>query len=1011
MGHLAEAQRLEALGDVHAASENLVLAMEYFAQALTELRLEPNEAQPLDVSRVLRKIAACHERRGDLGGAAEALSHARRLLFGGGASCRVERAVVFGRSATLDTLRGRYLRARRLATTALAILRATNEHAELARVESSLGAIEQREGRLERARECYESALANFRRVGDEPGVARMLNNVANILRTEGAFREAIGYYQKAARLNEEAGNVAQLAGNCLNLVIPHIFLAQWAQAEATLSRGRRLAEQTGNTPQQVRGLLAEAMLARRRYEFARGLAALDRADLLAASAQLAREAVLALEFRADIECARGDYGAARALYLDARERARALAGDGDIVLELERRLADVALATGDLDTARNAALAALSLSRVHADRLEEAAAERVLGALAARTGHWPEALSHFEVALSTFESIGERWELTRSYVEFAHAALAGSPDSGRVEQARGWLRRAEALAAETEDAAMSTLASVGLAEVELQRSRLDAAFHHLDSLAPTLAAVPDEVRVSLTRRVSEVRTAAESRAEGASSALPASGRLLEHVHALMRGASNPAEALNQVLRLLAETIGADRVFVARRGEGGARIFAHIGLRRDQAEHSFAAFEAAGLLEGDRTVVSTSVAADPRLVDKSAFRGVRSFIQCPLGLSAPAAGWLYVDRIEGSGHGPFLQGDVTATSVLASLATVAVLEAERASLERDYAHLRARLNDTRSFEAVITQNAKMLDVLRQVEKVGASPERVLIQGETGSGKGLIARCIHDSSRRSAREFIQLNCAALPESLLESELFGHERGAFTGAIRDKKGLFEEASDGTLFLDEIDKTSLGTQGKLLHVLEMAQVRPVGSNRWRPVDTRVITATNAQIGAAIRERRFLEDLYYRLNDIVIALPALRERRDDVPLLAHHFLDRFRGSIDKEIRGFSDAVLSRLVSYDWPGNVRELEKAVRRMVVLAEPGAVIDLDLLPPQILGDVAGEAVRSGALRDHVESVERRVIAETLRACGWNRSEAARQLQISYPCLLSKIRTFGLSPQAC
>ena len=1011
-GPFAEAQRLEALGDVHAASENLVLALEYFARALTDLRQRPAEVHPLDVSRVLRKIAACDERRGDLHAAGDALAEARRLLFGGGPACRVERAVLFGRSSILETLRGRYARARRLATTSLSILRLTSEHSEVAQVESRLGAVEQREGRLERARENYESALANFRRVGDDAGVARMLNNVANILRTEGSFREAIGYYQKAARLNEEAGNLAQLAGNCLNLVMPHIFLAQWAQAEATLARGRRLAEQTGNVPQTVRSLLAEAMLARRRNEFARGLASLDRAESLALSAQLARESVLVIEFRGDIEFARGAPAVARELYHAARERARVLAEDGDIVLELERRLADVALAEGDIETARNAALAAASMARLQADRLEEAAAERALGLVASRTGHWPDAVSHFDVALGTFEAIGERWELTQSFVVFAQEALSGTPDTSRVEQARGWLRRAEALASEIEDAPLSTHAGLGLAQVELHRSRLDAVFHHLDSLAPSLAAVPDELRGDLSRRVAELRAAAESRAEGASSALPASGRLIEHVHALMRDASNPVEALNQVLRLLAETIGADRVFVARRTAGQARVLAHIGLRREHAEHTFAALESAGLLEGDRTVVSTSVPADPRLIgESSAFRGVRSFIQCPLGLSAPAAGWLYVDRLETAGQGPFLQGDVTAASVLASLATVAVLESERASLERDYAHLRAKLNQTSTFEAVITQNVKMLDVLRQVEKVGASPERVLIQGETGSGKGLIARCIHESSRRSARSFIQLNCAALTETLLESELFGHERGSFTGAIRDKKGLFEEASDGTLFLDEIDKTSLGTQGKLLHVLEMAQVRPVGSNHWRPVDTRVITATNARLATSIQERRFLEDLYYRLNDIVIALPSLRERRDDVPLLAHHFLDRFRVSIEKDVRGFSDAVMARLVAYDWPGNVRELEKAVRRMIVLAEPGAVIELDLLPPAILGDAVGEMTTGKTLRDQVERVERRVIADTLRACGWNRSETARQLHISYPCLLSKIRTFGLTPHSC
>jgi transcriptional regulator with PAS, ATPase and Fis domain len=300
----------------------------------------------------------------------------------------------------------------------------------------------------------------------------------------------------------------------------------------------------------------------------------------------------------------------------------------------------------------------------------------------------------------------------------------------------------------------------------------------------------------------------------------------------------------------------------------------------------------------------------------------------------------------------------------------------------------------------------MLGILRLAQKIADSSASILIEGETGTGKGLLAAEIHQASHRRKRSFVQVNCAALPEQLLESELFGHVVGAFTGAVREKIGLFKEAEGGTIFLDEVDKTTSAVQAKLLHVLDKKEIRPVGSTKWVTVDTRVVCATNVDLRDWIKQGKFLEDLYYRLNDFSIRVPALRERREDIPLLVNHFLQKYAAQYGKPTPALTSAVLQTLIDASWRGNVRELEKTVKRMVVLVDDGAAIDVDLLPPELVASPGDNGNGKRTLRAEVERTERRVIGDALRNAGWNKARVARELKISYPSLLKKIREFGL-----
>jgi transcriptional regulator with PAS, ATPase and Fis domain len=320
--------------------------------------------------------------------------------------------------------------------------------------------------------------------------------------------------------------------------------------------------------------------------------------------------------------------------------------------------------------------------------------------------------------------------------------------------------------------------------------------------------------------------------------------------------------------------------------------------------------------------------------------------------------------------------------------------------------LKRQLSPRPGLERIVTRSKEMQEILALLAKVGDSTASILLMGETGTGKGLLAQSIHEMSARRDKRFVAVNCAALPDTLLESELFGYVAGAFTGAVRDKEGLFKEAEGGTIFLDEVEKIS---EAKLLHVLDQGEIRPVGATRSFQVNARVIAATNADLRERIKAGRFLEDLYYRMNDIAVTVPPLRDRREDIPPLVEHFLGFYARQMDKPAPALSPAVQRALLHHEWRGNVRELEKTVKRLVVLAEPDVAVGVEQLPDDVREHAEDSRVDAGDgynVRVHVERLERRLIRDALEQHLWNKTQAAKALGLSYPTLLSKIRLLGL-----
>jgi len=306
----------------------------------------------------------------------------------------------------------------------------------------------------------------------------------------------------------------------------------------------------------------------------------------------------------------------------------------------------------------------------------------------------------------------------------------------------------------------------------------------------------------------------------------------------------------------------------------------------------------------------------------------------------------------------------------------------------------------------IGMSKSWLEVLRVIETVAPTDSTVLIQGESGTGKEVIARYIHDLSARSEGAFLSINCGALPESLLESELFGHVKGSFTGAVRDKVGLFGAASKGTFFLDEIGETTPATQVKLLRALQHREVIPVGSTEAVPVDTRVVAATNRDLDDEIRVGNFRSDLYYRLNVIAVYLPALRQRQDDIPLLSEHFLHRIATARNESPKRLTDAALTVLMEYAWPGNVRELENALERAIILST-GDEIGPDALPERITERRVEPLVSNRTPPNPtLEAVERAYIMWVLQSENGNKSRAAEALGIDPSTLYRKLTRYGV-----
>jgi Nif-specific regulatory protein len=486
--------------------------------------------------------------------------------------------------------------------------------------------------------------------------------------------------------------------------------------------------------------------------------------------------------------------------------------------------------------------------------------------------------------------------------------------------------------------------------------------------------------------------------------------------HILAAGKSQK-QTLAEVLDILDRELGMNRGTVTLLGLDGSEIRIEVAHNLSQENSRKIRYRigegvTGKVMQSGKAMIVPKVSQEPLFLNRFERWNVTkediSFICVPVSIGQDVIGAISVDRV--FDETVQLNEDMRVLSIVASMVANDVrirreVAVQRQELEDENLRLRHELEDRYRPENIIGNSSAMRDVYRQIHQVAASDTTVLIRGESGTGKELVAHAIHYLSPRAEKPFVRVNCAALNENLLESELFGHEKGAFTGAIQSRKGRIEEAECGTLFLDEIGDFSSVTQVKLLRILQERQFERVGSNRTIKTNARIIVATNRDLEKAVDEGVLRQDFYYRINVFPVFLPPLRDRKDDILLLADHFVEQYSKKMNKDVRRISTPAINMMVAYHWPGNVRELENCIERAILLSTEG-VIHGHNLPPTLQTSDASDTIGIGSLKGRLALFERDIVVDALKRCNGNLAATARDLKTTARIIGYKVKDLGI-----
>ncbi|MFO7608133.1 MAG: sigma 54-interacting transcriptional regulator [Candidatus Krumholzibacteriia bacterium] len=1006
--------RLEEVGDLHFHASAFATALDYFSRINDDATLARMDLRA--AARVLRKSVDSHVLLGGHAAAEVLLERAFALLDAHADGDEPDlvvilRAIFQTRQAIILRERGRLQDALQLAKRSFSVLALTDHHAEVAHLQVVMGICHMRLGRLEKAEEFFNDGLATFRRIGHDLGVANLLNNLALLHKVGCRWDRSLALMDKALALAGRIGASHLLPAFYLNQGLVLLKVDRLGEARTLLDKGLRLAASLGDRANQTRLHLAMGRLETLSGRLARAEELILEGRALAEAGLYLREATIADEYLGDVLLARGDVDTARYNYELGLQKSRRIASGNDLEAELQRRLGEAHLAAGRLDEAVAVSQAAIAICRECGEAYELGFCHATLGRAHAAQGDRKLADHHFREAIATFgqQQLVHLW--CRTILAFADARRRDAAEADLLLLRRYLMDAQENGAAAVGDRMLCDVLD-RLARVQIRLGQFDDALLTVFELERHAAGVEDS---DLARTVVELRDRIESGLLGGVAKAENHLQAISGLPGLFnRSDDSVPRNLDSVLAGGMDKVQADAGFIAMvdgpaGGAGGLRIAARAGLTQNLAEQLSRWFDgemAAGRRQGTAFFSRLGTGDDLARAVPAVTGAAKSCVFMPISLHEHRFGLLFLARGEAAGGAGFDRAALDFLATYMGFLALFLFEKSRGGEPA----AATPIERVESFENIITRNGSMLDVLGLARKVAPSELTVLLNGETGTGKGLLAYSIHALSRRAERRFLSINCAAIPEALLESELFGHKRGSFTGAHSDKRGLLAEAEGGTVFLDEIGKLPLGMQGKLLHFLDTKVVRPVGSNTEFTVDVRIVCASKNDLHRMALEGTFLEDLYYRLLDFPLTIPPLRERPDDVELLARHFVQRFSRDLGAPPPALDRVFLDLLVQHAWPGNVRELEKALKRAIVLAQGDGVLRPEHLPADLAGRAfAGEGTGTQPpLKETLAAVECREIARAMGTCGGNKSAAARLLKISYPNLLKKLKHYGIDP---
>jgi len=867
-------------------------------------------------------------------------------------------------------------------------------------------------GEMRNAEFRAHDSLASYRRAGEPLGQVDALNELARIAFIRGDFVTATQYLEEAVeQIEVDSRKSAQLTGNLGTI---RVLCGQLVQAESDLRKASEYHEESGEENSLARNLLSLGCLHIYKREFVFAERALERAQELISKHDLKREKIIALEYAGELAFEKGDTYKAKSLLSTAYQEGRLLAPDSTLVTQTARRLADTELSLENLDEAMKYGQKALELARQLGEKVEVAMSHRAIACIFAARGEKEDANEHIRLAVEVIREVSDPQNTARILLSLAEIKMnSGSDECDRIkvaldEAGRIFKKlRLEYWQAET---------NYRIGVFACQQGNLSRGFKKLSRSERVFVSLGENTRV---RRVSQFLTTLADQAVALSVSSENEFKVIGNLVAQSGLPDLRSEGLDGVVQVLTKRTGADRVIIYTPDFEDNPVMASVELTPIQIRRFADSFQQLLGEEISRTspTLLLDCRRDPYINDlfHDLPEVVASVIVIPFQMSDGSTSYVYVDRLTPDGSlNPFNQTELNFAVGFSDIIAFKSTELQKKKLQEDNRRLKAQLRESAAFPNIITRNSQMLEMLAQVQQVVESGISISIEGETGSGKDLLARAIHYNSSRRDQRFISVNCAALPETLLESELFGYRRGAFTGADRDKPGLIAEADRGTFFLDEVADMPLGIQAKLLRVLEDKEIVRLGDSVPRKVDVRIISATNRNLKEQMTNGSFRSDLYYRLSALTFRLPPLRERKDDIPLLVNHFLEESGKKVSPE-------TMKALVAYDWRGNIRELDNEIKKMILLAGDNDEIGDDVLSVKI-GITHGrkspgsdpllqvvDTLSFGdeySLYDYLAAHERRFIIMALRERKGVKKHAAAALNIPESTLRLKIKQYDI-----
>jgi len=883
---------------------------------------------------------------------------------------------------------------------AFELLRNTLENRRIAQVQAVLGKSYLALGRLKEAEEGFRDAIATCRRINDEKGIVQAYNKLAQIYFIRSDYARAAEYLKECIPYLEKSNDRVTLGAIQRNLGRVYTLSGELDLAEKCLLSNIRMTKEPGQEVYLIHSLLSLGYLKLLRRKFRPASSYLHKAYELLERKESLRDLAIYYEYQGELHFQEGKLGEAEACYLEAIRIGEKIAPQSAIISQSCRLLAELELEKGELDKALESGEKSLRVSEAIGERLEQGLAYKVLGQIYDLKKEKDKSRQAFEKSVNLLDEINARYEQIRVY-----QALSLTEVFDHQERS-DYLSRAKKLSVNLGLKYFEGTCELSLAEIELDLSNFEDSLYALDRAEKLFKEQAEEEKLSSCRNLREkIEKTLSQKSLSAENEFKLFRRYLSDTEYQGIQQGN----LDDSLSLLAKKVKGERGFIVYRNGGEEFYFPSLyNLEPDKAKTLTKNLVPSNPLDSSSERVQNNTLKPLIFTHSSSVQKVmengkiNTLLLIPLLTGEEVCGYIYLDRVDN--FTSFNQKELNFAVAFADLLALKLSELQKKGLQADNLRLRKILEEKCSFSQIITQNSRMLKILWRLEQIKDTNLSVLFEGETGTGKDFLAKALHYSSNRKDKNFVAVNCAALPEPLLESELFGHKKGAYTGATFDKKGLFEEADGGTLYLDEIGDLSPSIQIKLLRVLEEKVITRLGEIKQKKIDIRIVTSTNKNLEEEVAQSRFRKDLYFRLNTVNLKLPPLRERKEDIPLLVDHFI-RKHSNGDQKALSLKPMILELYSEYDWPGNVRELENETKRLLAYSQSDEFMLEELLSDKF--PLPNELKKENlSLYERLSVLEKQYILKALIENNWVKKSAAFSLKIPESSLRFKMKQYKL-----